>query len=447
MSILLKINLKEKIKKFFLYIINPIISRTEYMQELDNILFQQYKETIRLRFKLKIINNEKINILFICQRPQFWGALKTVFESCNNDPYFNVTIITIPNKIERHDLKNNYETYISDGAENYFKKFPCKVINGYNYENKSWVSLRNLSPDYIFFQTPFSGSRPHEYDIKLVSQYANVCYVSYASDVIISEDYNSYHPFYFLKYIYLLFCQTEEYKNTIKNIFCKNKADFNIKSYITGFPKYDNIELYRNSESPIWKFKRSEQHFRIIWTPRWTTKENTCHFFVYKDKFFEYADKYQDIDFIFRPHPHCFIDYLNRKEITEKEIEKYINEYKNRKNMTIDYNKDYLPQFYSSDVLVTDISSIIIEYFLTGKPIIYCHKTDLFNSFSRKLSEGFYFAHNWNEVEYFLEQLKSKNDPLKEKREQLIKSEYNLPPEGAGQFIKSILLDDFLGKL
>ena len=251
----------------------------------------------------------------------------------------------------------------------------------------------------------------------------------------------------FFKYVYLLFCQTDEYRNTIKNIFFKNNTDFNTKSYITGFPKYDNIQSYRNSESPIWKFKKSERYFRIIWTPRWTTKENTCHFFVYKDNFFEYADKHKDIDFVFRPHPHCFVDYLNRKEITEKEIKKYLNEYEKRNNMTIDYNKDYLPLFYSSDVLVTDISSIIIEYFLTGKPIIYCHKTDLFNSFARKLSEGFYFAHNWYEVEHFLEQLKSGNDPLKEKREWLIKSEFNFPPEGAGQLIKSTLLDDFLGKI
>ena len=438
---------KEIVKKFILFFLNPVVPRTRYIQELDYLFHEQCKVTIRFRFRYKILKNEKINILFVCHRPQLWGSLKTVFEAINSDSHFNVTIVAIPNKKQLPRIGWKHETYVSEGAEEYFRDFPCKVINGYNYENKTWVSLRTLDPDYCFFQSPYSGSRPVDYDIRSVSQYANICYVHYGADTVINQDYESFHPFYFICYLYMIFCQSAEYENFIKNIFLQNKKYFYIKSHITGFPRYDNLNTYKNTECNIWKFPKSENKFRIIWTPRWTTQENLCNFFVFKDKFFDYADNNHDIDFVFRPHPHGFADYIYKKQMSLKDVEHFKIEYNRRKNMTIDYNKDYLPQFYTSDVLVTDTSSLLCEYFLTDKPIIYCHRKNYFNSFTTNLSEGFYWAYNWDDVKKYLEQLKSGNDPLREKRLQIKKNEYFIPPEGAGNRIKNLILDDFFERI
>ena len=97
--------------------------------------------------------------------------------------------------------------------------------------------------------------------------------------------------------------------------------------------------------------------------------------------------------------------------------------------------------------MITDISSIVAEYFLTGKPIIYCHKKDCFNDFSRKLSEGFYWVRNWQELERTLQMLKSGDDPLKAKRQELIKSEFQISTAGAGNTIAALIKKDALGDL
>ena len=157
----------------------------------------------------------------------------------------------------------------------------------------------------------------------------------------------------------------------------------------------------------------------------------------------DYCQQNNTVDFVFRPHPQAFLNWISTKELSEKEANDYKDKYAKLANANIDDTKEYLTTFYSSDCMITDISSIVAEYFLTGKPIIYCHRKDCFNDFSRKLSEGFYWVHNWQELQNTLDMLRVGNDPLKEKRMQLINSCFYIPEEGSGQSIKEIIKKDF----
>ena len=114
--------------------------------------------------------------------------------------------------------------------------------------------------------------------------------------------------------------------------------------------------------------------------------------------------------------------------------------------MKIDSEKEYLETFYTSSCLVTDISSIVPEYFLTGKPIIYCHRKGSLNSFEKYkgYTAGFYWVENWNELKATLDILRSGKDPLREKRRELIKSEFYIPKEGSGYLIKEAIKNDFI---
>jgi glycosyltransferase involved in cell wall biosynthesis len=436
MNIFKKLNLIKIIKRRIKKYIDEQISEIDFLRKS---LYLQSRESIKLRKKIKLLNKEKINLVFVCYRPQVWGSLKTVFQACNNDGDINVTIVAIPNKKQLPQLDFSHEIYETEGAEDFFKDYPCRVINGYNYETREWFDLRQLEPDYLFFQTPYNTCRPPEYHSKIVSNYTTICYVHYAI-AFAAGTFEATCPSDFFGTIDMLFCESEYNKQLYCNLK-STKSD--MEMHVTGFPRFDNLENYQNSESSIWNFKRDEKKCRIIWTPRWSTSENDCNFFEYKDKFLEYADIHNDIDFIFRPHPQTFLEFVAQGEMSENEVSEYKAEYVKRKNTKIDFMKEYLEQFYSSDVLVTDVSTIIVEYFLTGKPIIYCHKTDIFNDFSRKLSEGFYWAYNWADVEKYLGMIKSGNDPLKEKRMSLINSEYYIPANGTGNIIKDIIKQDF----
>jgi CDP-glycerol glycerophosphotransferase (TagB/SpsB family) len=213
---------------------------------------------------------------------------------------------------------------------------------------------------------------------------------------------------------------------------------------LTGHPKFDYSQCNKNISGKVWPRGLLNEVKRILWTPRWRTLEGNCHFFDYKDYFVDYCKKHQDVDFVFRPHPLCLGNFLKTGELSEDDLQRIKLEYGNSSNMSLDETGDYIDTFIASDVLVSDISSMLLEYFVTGKPIIYTHRVDTFNELGRKLSEGFYWVENSTELQETLDMLMGGNDPLKFKREELIREHLYMPEGGAGVMIKDTLLADYV---
>lgn len=73
------------------------------------------------------------------------------------------------------------------------------------------------------------------------------------------------------------------------------------------------------------------------------------------------------------------LNFINTGEMSEEDVNGFI-EYCNRENnIIIDVSEEYAETFWKSDLLIADISSIIPEYFVMRKPIIYCHSNINFN--------------------------------------------------------------------
>ena len=408
------------------------------------------KEVINLEAELnkqkhiqKFKDGKKINIVFVCHRPQVWNTLNSLFESCINDEDFNVTIVAIPIKKQILKIDFNHEIYETEGAEEYWKDFPCKVINGYDYQSHEWFDLRGLDPDYVFFQQPYNIAKCDLYKSWNVSRYATICYTSYYY-TISSSDIKECMPEDFIRNVSLCFLQ-----NNLEYTCFNNKFDVNIypatKRFLVGCPRFDELSLYKNMKSNLWKLSK-EKSFRVVWTPRWTTNENTCHFFDYKDKFVSYCNEHNDIDFVFRPHPQAKLNYAAENNFSIKDFENYVNIYKSSKNMNIDNSVDFIPLFYSADVLISDYSSVIPEFFLTGKPVIYCRKKNATCMIEGNWTSGLYFANNWNELESILENLRKGCDPLLEVRKRLIRTEFGISEKGAGVTIKDLIKKDYRGE-
>ena len=395
-------------------------------------------QNISLRLKMKQLLNEKINIVFVCHRPAVWGSLKTVYEAMKQVSAFDVKIVTIPNKKQLPELGLSHEIYESEGAEDFWKGED--VISGYDYEKEEWLDLKTLAPDYVFFQQPYNIDRCKEQKSWEVAKYAKICYVEYG--------YHTNHnlaleclPKDFIQNVSLFFLQNKTEKQWYDEYF--NEFDNNFtKMFITGFPRFDCLEEYKNIDSKCWKNEHLGR-FRIIWTPRWTTNEHNCNFFNYKEKFIDYCMKNESsIDFIFRPHPQAFLNWIAEGELNKEDVNKLNETFDTSKNMVIDKTKEYLTTFYSADCLVSDYSSVVPEFFLTGKPIIYCINDNAIYNIEGEITKGFYMVHNWNELEKTLSNLKDGIDPLKEIRENLIKTEFFMTEETAGKRIADIILND-----
>jgi hypothetical protein len=412
---------------------------------LESEIADLSKENIQLRLKIKKTANEKINVLFICHRPSIWVALKTVYEAMKTDDRFCVTIVVIPNKKQLPKFGLNHAVYESEGAESFWKG--KDVIQGYNYESQTWLNVKQLNPDYVFLQQPYNITKPDFLNSKIISRYAKLCYVPYFTflpNKINNTVNDECNPMDFLDDLSFYFTQSKAHFEYVSKRYDSINSKFT-KIVLTGDPYFDNLSEINKDESN-WNFPDKKEYFRLIWTPRWCTNEGNCSFFDYKDKLIDYCINNKDIDFIFRPHPQAFANWNATGELPEAQAAKYKEIYDTNENIKIDTRKDYLGTFYTSNCIISDISSIIPEYFLTGKPIIYCDKKGSINTFvkDKGYAAGFYWVQNWEDLEKTLDMLRSGKDPLREKRQELIKSEFYIPEKGAGYSIKEAIKNDFL---
>ncbi|MFA6637189.1 MAG: CDP-glycerol glycerophosphotransferase family protein [Candidatus Omnitrophota bacterium] len=212
---------------------------------------------------------------------------------------------------------------------------------------------------------------------------------------------------------------------------------------VSGHPKLDYAEKTLVLTGSAWKRGMSKNVKRILWTPRWRTQEGTCHFFDYKDFFKNFCKNHLEVDFVFRPHPLCLRNFLKLEEMSLEQFSAMEFEYECSPNRVIDKTGSYQDTFLTSDILVSDISSMMPEYFVTGKPIVYTHRVDQFNEFGVVLSKGFYWVRNEAELKSTLEMLLSGKDPLRVVRSEIIKTELFKADGGAGLQITKRIWDDF----
>ena len=386
-------------------------------------------------------HQRKIRVVFLCYRPQLWIGVKSIYEAMMQDPAFEVIIMAIPVKTVPHGQVE----YVSEGAEAFFQGFDCQVINGYVREKNAWIDLHSLHPDYVFYLHPYNWIMPSCYSTHLVSQYADICFVPYGISVISGDVEDiSFNADFFSDLTYLFADVPSLRQWMMDHGHCQGRLKpENILFW--NYTRFDHLNQYRGKESPSWHLGR--EAFRVLWLPRWSTGGGSCNFFRYKDKVLEYADAHpEDIELLFRPHPQMWEEFIRSDEMPEAEQEAYQAEYDRRHNAFIDSQKEYMQTLFASDALVADETSMLAEYYLTGKPIIYCHnEQDHFTELGAQLAQGYYIANNWEEVEAYLEMLRHGFDPLRSRRKK-IQQEVLPVSDGmsAGEHIRDFLKERFL---
>ena len=152
----------------------------------------------------------------------------------------------------------------------------------------------------------------------------------------------------------------------------------------------------------------------MLWTPRWSTDPyiGGSNFFNYKDIMTRLVKQNKNILFIFRPHPLMFENFIKTKEMSSEELSEFKQYCEETENLILDEEKEYTSEFWQSDMLITDLSGMIPEYFITEKPIIYCHSTVAFNytEYATNMISSCYEANDQKDLIKYFNELINGND-------------------------------------
>ena len=303
-------------------------------------------------------SNRPVKVLFFALESSAW-KYESVYRLMEQDPLFEPLVLVCPivNHGEEYRLKKMRECYL------YFKSNGYNTLMAYDEATDEYIDAHDLHPDIIFYTNPYRYLIDDRY---FIHQFNDVltCYTNYAYNNILAK-YTCGLEFHQLLWRYYI-------ENDDNLALAKQYYDGkNCK--VTGYPLIDMFQHYKVQSWP-WKLK-DKQLKRVIWAPHHTIEGNTddialSTFLQYYDTMLSLAEQYKDrIQFAFKPHPLLISALYNHPKWGKERTDAYYKKWAEGENTTY-ISGAYLDLFCSSDAMIHDSGSFIIEYMYVNKPVM-----------------------------------------------------------------------------
>lgn len=384
------IKLKFKNKKFYKKII-------ENYKNIENKLIEKAK-------------TQKINVTFMVHMASMFPA-KPFAKYLLNQENYNVKILITP---EYRFGKDNAKKYIDECFEQYKNEFGEEniIVSPIEAQDDN-IDLKSFT-DILFPAVPYDVTH-EKYNLNNIASLgilpAIVNYGFYRSkydrNIISKDSYSIY---------WKVFCETEYNKKE----FEKYSIPKGKNCALVGYCKMDDYINYENKYNSDKKTIMIAPHHSI--DGGYNKTLSLSNFAKYSQLFLKLPDMYPEINFIFRPHPALFYCLIDRAGWSCEQADKYIQDMKNKANVTYDDGGNYFESFSKSDGIIQDCGSYLVEYFYTEKPQCYLLKQekdikDKFVELGEKCLKNCYIAYNERAIIDYIENvIIRENDPKKEAR-------------------------------
>lgn len=360
-----------------------------------------------------------IKVGFLTQVPECWQKTEPVFNEMLKRKEFEVFVIQVPpydiikQKVGDYSKENDYFANLVDNKHTF------------KYEDFDLSSV-----DYLFYQRPYDPVYPDKLKSKIASKYTKLCYIPYATsetDMLLCITC----PLSFFRNLSIAFLEDDSCVDLVKLKFSKI-FNFRYNRFLSiGYPSFEQLLKLKVAET--------SSRLRVLWTPRWSYDP-----MIGGSHFFEYVDYLTDTDsskvkLTIRPHPLMWDNFLKEKRITVEQINEFKKKWK-QNGIYVDANKNILDTFKNTDIMISDRSSVISLFFITGKPIIYCEFcSGEYSELFKKILPGLYIVNSQKELSLAINNLINGIDPLGSVRNSIIKGfeQHKLATINIVNFIKN----------
>ena len=416
-------NLIKEIKSFLISV--------KSKKELRKQICQTKKLQKRALEKTK--EKSQLNCVFFVLESSVW-KYDRIYQIMSNDDRFNPTILVCPVV----DYGEEVMIKKMDSCYNFFCQKGYNVLRSYNKDKGVFFDARMLNPDIIFYTNPYKSQIDKRYYITNYKDILTV-YVPYFMNCSVVKGFSNNLPLHNL--VWRKYVETE-YEYQLSRVEQDRHGENVVK---TGYP---GIELLIDSEykpkSKPWKLDDPKLK-KIIWAPHHTIQKSkyghTC-FLEYCDFMLEMVKKYEnEVQFVFKPHPilRSKLELYWGKEKTDAYYKKWIS----LPNSTIHEN-DYIDLFLTSDAMIHDSGSFIVEYLYVNKPVMRTVNdmplVEQFNQFGLDCLKQYYMSNSKEDVEQFIQNIINGVDPMKGQRTKFVE-EVLMPSGSPSQNIIKDILD------
>lgn len=357
--------------------------------------------------------DRKIRVLFMCDTVAKWKC-QALYERMAKNPIFEpIVCVTVKPHVLKLTILEVSRTL--EDLVTYFKQRRAYVKVAVDVDNRKFVPLSIYNPDIVFFQEPWS--LPVLQTPWMVSKYALTAYVPYSYEMSLEDKVFSRRDFHSL--LAYNFANNQSRVRLYKTLNRSFEYAGEIVSF--GYPFFD---LYMNQST------RKGTRRSVIYAPHFSLNYGTFKSFHSRHlldlgtfewngkEILSYAKLHPEIDWVFKPHPTLREHLVMSGFMSIEECDEYYLEWERCGQVC--YDGDYIEKFMSSDVLITDSGSFLIEYLPTGKPIIRLKPEDgngIDGDYIKPVLDTYYTVSNLVEMyECFSRVIEKGEDPKHDER-------------------------------
>lgn len=365
--------------------------------------------------------NDVLKVLFIVNDSAEW-KYDSVYRLMEKDGIFEPMILVCP-LIYHYSEPQAIEIFKHSCT--FFFERGYKVIKACDNVYDEGLNVDELKPDLIFYSSLWTAYMHPKYNERSLQKYLKG-YVNYGFSNTAGE-WGYASAFHGLMWRYFAECED------IRTIALQAQPREMRNIVVTGYPIYDEYQLAAKDDS-MWK-NNSPQYKRIIWAPHHSIEGHNgllqfSTFLENADSMLVFAESHKDeFQFVFKPHPLLLQALYNHPKWGKERTDAYYQRWANGDNTAL-VTGAYMELFKSSDALIHDCGSFIVEYLYTLKPVMYLGRSreGQSNIVGLKAYANHYHGTTIEDIEFFLSDVVvSGNDPKKLQREQFFK-EILLPP-------------------
>lgn len=403
---------------------------------IDSVLLNDIINDVKsVSDEIEKYDTDKAIVLFLPYKASMWDCFHSIYEESIRDERCETYVMPIP-------------YYEKEGLNREFK-YECELFdNTLNLLNYSEVDLEQMMPDIIYFHNPYDEKNlVTEVDSKFFSKnlknYTDMLvYVPYYISGIFKSEAKMIEKL-LLPGVFnadVVICQAM----IQKEIYSKNKIDSE-KYIVCGNPKFDELINYSKHHS----LEQKKNKFGISGDKKVVLVNTSISYFLNKETWFElYSELFEnvsslDVNVIWRPHPLLEATIKNMRPELYKKYKKFYEFIDSIDNVIIDNSSSPLDAMFIADALISDYSSLLFQFYVTGKPLFSVDGTSKYRECGIVVFD-YYDAYLRSEnlkMHEFVELIIAGNDWKKEKRLKKI-SEYSFLSDGrCGKRIHDSILE------
>lgn len=392
---------------------------------------------------IEVNMDKKLNIVFMPYNASMWNSLESIWKSASKDDRCNCYVVPIPYyKIISSSDGNDEFIFTYEGD-----KFP-EYVPVTDYKK---FSLEKIRPDIIYIHNQYDefnnatrvDSDYFSYNLKKYTDM--LVYVTYG--ILGTYPVGFYTDFY-------SFISTRDFdKVIVQSPSFEVIAEFSgipkNKILTLGSPKFDALvaNLEKNSIDQNLK-KQLENKIVFLWTTNLMKIINGRNEVIDQiEEVFNLIENNNEYALIYRPHP-LELEYVKSK--APECFDRYndlLESLAYKSNIILDNTSSYYEAFNISDALITDRSSVLIEYMKTGKPVFIYDiglERKYYDSRVFDIFANYLVGEDGMDVEKFIDIVKYKKDDKLQLRLDALKDVIVNDDGSCGYKIHSSIVQEFI---